>query len=198
MLGAQRQATLFKTRIVDFIETFTKRNPTSNYILRTIVPLVTLAALGSPEEADLMKKATRVIKVSFGNEYIDNLDAELAASTLKSVHATAKKVRAVDVPAIFNTCCRYLIRNLSHADQDQLVQDQYKVSMDDYFTRKHSKFPLPILEDFVKRSPICAWGLREHIAQCCKPSGSAKVFGQLQAFDLLKELVLGASVAKVS
>lgn len=168
-------------------------------MLRVAPPLIALACLGSPEEADLAKKATRVIKVAFTQTAtIERLDADLASSTLKSVHSSAKKVHTVDIQAVFVPCCRYLIRNMCHSGQDDLVREQYKASMQDYFTHKQSKLPLPILQDFINRHPTCAWGARDTLVSFCLPGGSAKVFAQLQAFDLLKDLILATTVAKVS
>lgn len=186
--------------MVDFIEAFAKANVANNLVLKSILPLVNLAALSSKEEADLAQKSTKVLKSVFSGRLEDpiaQLDVPLATTTLKSVHEACKKVHKVDIGGTFNPCCRFLVKNLNHAKEVGVVQAIYRTAFDDYFTAKQSRMQIPILKDFVESTPSCAWGLRERIAELSKTGGSVNTFHQLQAVQILKDLVRSASQPNV-
>ncbi|KAG8909871.1 DNA-directed DNA polymerase, partial [Tulasnella sp. 417] len=153
--GAQRQATLFKTRVVDFIETFVKRNARTNYAIKTVMPLVSLAAASSRDEDHMSKKATKVLKTAFSktDDLIDNLDVSLASETLRTLHQTAKKVHGVDIASVFNPPTRYLVRNLARAGESDVIQEEYVALLNDYIKHKQSKVPVQTLEDFIRTTP---------------------------------------------
>ncbi|KAG9018922.1 DNA-directed DNA polymerase [Tulasnella sp. 427] len=193
--GAQREATVFKTRVVDFIETFVKRNARTNHAIRAVMPLVSLAAASSRDEDHMSKKATKVLKTVYSktDDLIENLDVNLAMETLKSLHETATKVHGVDVGSVFNPPSRYLVRNLARAGKPDLIEERYLALLNDYIKHKQSKVPIQTLDDFIRSTPACAWRLRGRLVECCKPGESSKVYRQLQAMRLLKDLVTSAS-----
>lgn len=177
-----------------------RRNARKNYAIKAMIPLVSLAAASSRDEDHMSKKATKVLKTAFSktDDIIDDLDISLATETLKTLHQTAKKVHGVDIASVFNPPTRYLVRNLARAGKQDVIQEQYVALLNDYITHKQSKVPVQTLDDFIRTTPACAWWLRSRLVECCKPGESSKIFRQLQAMRLLKDLVISASAPNVS
>lgn len=165
-----------------------------------MMPLVALAAASSRDEDHMSKKASKVLKTAFSktDDLIDNLDVDLASETLKTLHETARKVHGVDIASVFNPPSRYLVRNLARAGEHDLIEKQYIAILNDYIKHKQSKVPVQSLEDFIRTTPACAWRLRTRLVECCKPGEASKVFRQLQAMRLLKDLLISASAPNVS
>ncbi|KAG8892065.1 hypothetical protein FRB99_003133, partial [Tulasnella sp. 403] len=188
--GAQREASLFKIRVVDFISTFIQRNPSSNYTIRTILPLVDLATFSGRDEAQLSKKATGVITNHIGQlkEYVPDLDVTLAKKTLQDVHVAIRRSRKVDIAAIFNPCCHYLLRNLSHAGHHDVIEEVYSTYLDGVFSRKWTSAPFTVLQYFFNNHSASAWGLRQKLLEYCKPRGVPYIHRQLQAYELVRDM----------
>lgn len=198
--GAQRQATVFKTRVVDFVEIFTKRNPSSEHIPRILMSLIELATGSSTDEGQLKQKVIKVIRSGIGQikDFAQDIDTSAVAISLKNVHTSASKTHTPEVASIFIPACHYLIRNLLHAGAEQLVSDVYTASLEDVFTKKRSTFPIKILEDFLKNHNACAWSLRSRIVDFCKSDVATNARRQVQAVGLIKDLVQTRSTTEVS
>ena len=65
-VDAQREATHFKNRVLDLIDIFVRRQPTSPLIVRTILPLVELIVGTGPDEKQLSDKAMGILRNRIG------------------------------------------------------------------------------------------------------------------------------------
>ncbi|KAG8992223.1 DNA-directed DNA polymerase [Tulasnella sp. JGI-2019a] len=197
--GAQREATIFKTRVVDFIETYIKRNPSSGQIPRILMSLLEIATRSSSDEEQLKQKVTKIIRSGIGQikEFIADLDKSAVAIALKEVHTTASQTQNADGTVVLISACHYLVRNLHHAGADQLVSDVYMSSLDDAFTKKRSTFPVKVLEDFFKNHPSCAWELRGRLVDLLGPRGTVSSRRQVQVVGLIRELLQGSTPERI-
>ncbi|KAG8853507.1 DNA-directed DNA polymerase [Tulasnella sp. 330] len=198
--GAQRQATIFKTRVVDFVETYTKRNPTSDQIPRILKCLLDIATRSSSDEEQLKQKVFKIIRSGIGQikEFIPNLDKSAVSIALKDIHAMASQTQNPDVTPVLVASCHYLVRNLLHSNADQLVSDVYLSSLDEAFTKKRSTFPVKVLEDLFRNHPRCGWLLRGRLIDFCRPGGAISTRRQVQAVGLIKELLQGSTFEQIN
>ena len=188
-VDAQREATHFKNRVLDLIDTFVRKQPTSALIIRLIMPLVELIVGTGPDEKQLADKATGILRNRIGKskEIPISVATEDAAKTLEDLHELARKASTSDVLTTLNQCSLYLTKNLLHADVTGPVQKVYRESLHDFVARKSSKLNTAFFDDFVKRHSQAAWGIRDDLVKASEEA--LNVYRQMQAFHLLQTLV---------
>lgn len=198
-VGAQREATIFKTRVVDFVGTFVQRNPTSNHIPRVQKALLDVITTSGNDEDQLKHKVAKLVRSGIGQlkEFLCDMDKGAVALDLKDVHTRAIQTQNPEVTPVLSAACHYLVRNLLHSGASRLVLDVYQTSFEEAFTKKRSTFPVKILEDFVKHHPSCAWDLRDHLAKFCSRDVAQGFRRQVQAVSILKDLLQNRSVDEV-
>ncbi|KAI0263807.1 DNA polymerase phi-domain-containing protein [Gloeopeniophorella convolvens] len=184
--GAQREATHFKNRVLDLLDVFIKRQPTSPLILRLLVPLL---ALTTSDEKQLSEKAAGLLKsrISKLKEVPTVLDAAEATAALEDLHIRARKVHAHDALAAISHCSLYVARALLHTGADAPVLAAYTASLVDFTERKASNLNANFFTEFVKRHPSAAWGMRS--ALLAAPGKAVNVYRQGQAYLLLQTLL---------
>ncbi|KAI0654742.1 DNA polymerase phi-domain-containing protein [Cubamyces menziesii] len=188
-VDAQREATHFKNRVLDLIDVFVKKQPTSPLIIRLIFPLVELIVGTGPDEKQLADKATGILRNRIGKskEVPTSISKEDAAKTLEELHTLARKASTGDVLTTLNQCSIYLSRVLLHNEASEVVQKAYRESLTDFVARKASRLNPPFIDDFVKRFPQAAWSIRDDLVKA--PGDALNGFRQAQAFHFVSTLV---------
>lgn len=186
----QREATHFKNRVLDLLDIFVKKEPTSPLIVRLILPLVELIVATGSDEKQLWDKATGILRNRIGKSKevpTSSVSAEDAAKALEDLHELARKASSSDVLTTLNQCSLYLSKVLLHANAAESVLGAYRGSLHDFVSRKSSKLNTAFFDDFAKRHPQAAWDLRDDLV---KASGEAlNVFRQLQPFHIIQTLM---------
>ncbi|GBE82630.1 hypothetical protein SCP_0410150 [Sparassis crispa] len=185
-VDAQREATHFKNRVLDLLETFIKKQPKNPLVLRLILPLVELVVSTGPDEKHLADKATGLLRTRLGKskEVLSIVDTDEATVVLEELHTRARKS---DNLATLSQCSIYLSRSLLHAGFTETVVRVYRESLDDFVTRKASKLNSNFFQDFIRRHPEAGWALRNDLIEV---SGKAvNVYRQCQAFQILHTLI---------
>ncbi|KAI0831759.1 DNA polymerase phi-domain-containing protein [Trametes gibbosa] len=186
---AQREATHFKNRVLDLIDTFVKKQSTSPLIVRLVLPLVELVVATGPDEKQLADKATGILRNRIGKskDVPSSVSTEDASKALEELHILARKASTPDVLTTLNQCSIYLSRVLLHHDTPEPVLKAYRESLADFVSRKASRLNPPFVGDFVKRYPQAAWTLRDDLVKA--PSTALNGFRQAQAFNFVNTLV---------
>ena len=189
-VGAQREATHFKNRILDLVDIYLKKQPTSPFVLHLITPLVDIVARSSQDERQLSDKATGIIRSRFGKlkDVPTEADIEQVALIVTNVHSEARKSHSSDLLSILSLFGTYLSRILVQLKAERPLLDSYRESLADFTTRKNSSLNSSFFQDFIKRFPTQAWGLRQDLLDQCRKSINAYRQGQVL---LLLELLVG-------
>ncbi|KII88994.1 hypothetical protein PLICRDRAFT_108863 [Plicaturopsis crispa FD-325 SS-3] len=186
---AHREATHFKNRVLDLVDTYIKRQPSSPHLVRLILPLVELIVGTGSDERQLSDKATGILKNRIGKlkETPASVGVEQVTQVLDDLHTRARKVHASDLMSTLSQCSLYLSRLLLHADGAEAVARVYRLSLVDFVTRKGSALNGKFFEDFIRRHPGTAWTLRDDLVDV---SGKAvNAYRQCQTFQLLQALL---------
>ena len=184
--GAQREAIHFKNRIMDLLDIFVRRQPTSPLILQFLVPLL---ALTFSDDKQVSEKATGLLMSRIGRlkEIPSGIDTAKFSMILDNLHVRARKARSRDAVAIIGRCSLYVSRALLHAGADEAVRKAYTVSLGDFTERKASDLNGRFFSEFIKRYPGTAWGMRAALL-----SASTKAINSYrrgQAYILLETLL---------
>jgi DNA polymerase phi len=184
--GAQREAMHFKNRIMDLLDIFVRKQPTSPYILQFVAPLL---ALTFSDEKQVSEKATGLLMSRIGKlkEVPSDIDIAKASGILKDLHIRARKVHSRDAIAIVSRCSLYVSRALLHVGDEETVQMAYTKSLADFTERKASDLNGQFFCDFIKRYPRVAWGMRS--ALLAAPMNAVNAYRQGQAYMLLETLL---------
>ncbi|CAE6432345.1 unnamed protein product [Rhizoctonia solani] len=183
--GAQREATHFKIRILDLVDTFFSKQPQSPYAPRIILPLVNIIVSAGPDERQLSEKTTGILRARIGKMKdvpTSGFDKEATLEDLRNLHELARKTPIPELSA----CSIYLSKVLQGGPQ---VLEIYRASIEDFARRKNSKLPPVFLKDFVIRQASHAWELREHIVNQAAPGVAVNVYRQMQMWQLLQTLL---------
>lgn len=188
-IDTQREATHFKNRILDLVDIFLKKQPSSAHTVRFILPLIELISGTSLDERQLSDKTRGIFRSRFAKskEVPSGVDIEQVTTVAKSLHVRARKAHSSDILATFSLCNIFLGRILVHEKAGPVVLDMYRESLTDYMTRKNSALNTAYFQDFLRRFPALGWQLSEDLLDL---SGRAvNAYRQSQAFRLLEILV---------
>ncbi|EMD34453.1 hypothetical protein CERSUDRAFT_55542 [Gelatoporia subvermispora B] len=188
-VDAQREATHFKNRVLDLVDSFLKKQPTNPLVLRVLLPLADLVLGTGRDEKQLSDKATGILRSRIGKskDVPSNMDVEVAIEVLKELHSRARKAPSADVLSTLAQCTVFLARSLFHAAAQDQVLDIYRQSLADFVTRKASRLNSAFFQEFIRRHPDAAWALRSDLLDL---TGKAvNVYRQCQAFSLLHTLI---------
>ena len=160
-------------------------------IVRLVLPLVELVVGTGPDEKQLADKATGILRSRIGKakEVPACSAAEIAdaAKALDTLHTLAAKAQGADALATLSACSLFLAKVLLHAGETEPVRGAYVASLHDFVARKSSRLNTAFFDEFVKKQPQAAWGLREDLV---KASGEAlNAYRQMQCFHLVQSLV---------
>ncbi|KAF8061577.1 DNA polymerase phi-domain-containing protein [Lyophyllum atratum] len=188
-VGVQREATHFKNRVLDLVDTFVKKQPSSRLVVRLIPPLIELIAGTGQDERQLSDKAKGILRsrIAKSKEIPVDVDVESTLAIVTDLHTRARKVHSSDMLATLSQCSLYLSRILVHLDSEKALLEIYQQSLSDFMTRKNSALNSNFFQDFIRRSPTSAWALRNHLLDL---SGRAvNAYRQGQAYQLLDTLI---------
>ncbi|PCH38454.1 hypothetical protein WOLCODRAFT_115513 [Wolfiporia cocos MD-104 SS10] len=188
-VDAQREATHFKNRVLDLLDIYMKKQPTSPLIVQLILPLLDLVLLTSSDERQLADKAAGIIRSRIGKakDTPSTVDKDRAIEVLGEIHSRARKAASFDVLIIIGQCSLYVVKMLHHMNQNEPVLEAYKSSLNDFVTRKTSRLNGQFFQEFVRRYADIAWNLREDLL---KVTGQAvNAYRQLQAFQMVQTLL---------
>lgn len=184
--GAQREAIHFKNRIMDLLDIFVKRQPTSPLVLQFLVPLL---ALTFSDDKQVSEKATGLLMSRIGRlkEIPSGIDIAKSSVILDNLHIRARKVRSRDAVAIISRCSLYVSRALLHVGADETVRMAYTMSLVNFTERKASNLNGQFFSEFIKRYPHTAWGMRAALLSA--PTKAINSYRRGQAYMLLETLL---------
>ncbi|KAG6841689.1 hypothetical protein C0991_008327 [Blastosporella zonata] len=188
-VDVQREATHFKNRVLDLVDIFVKKQPSSRLVLRLIAPLIDLISGTGLDERQLSDKAKGILRsrIAKSKEIPVDIDVEATLAIVTDLHTRARKVHSSDMLATLSQCSLYLSRILVHYDSEAPLVQLYQESLADFLTRKNSALNSNFFQDFTRRLPASAWPVRNDLLDL---SGRAvNAYRQGQAYQLLDTLM---------
>lgn len=189
-VDVQREATHFKNRVLDLIETFFRKNSTSPLIIKLIAPILELITGTGTDERQLSDKAKGILrsKIAKAKDVPTGVDVEQVKTILDDLHVRARKVHSSDLLAALSQCSVYLSRALLLAGAEDAVVQAYRQSLADFITRKNSALNTNFFQELIRRCPASGWQLRGDLIDLVDKG--VNVFRQSQAFQLVETLVI--------
>ncbi|KIL68594.1 hypothetical protein M378DRAFT_190984 [Amanita muscaria Koide BX008] len=186
-LSAQREATHFKNRVLDLVDTFLKRQPTSPLNILLINPLVEILTGSSADEQQLVDKTRGILRTRFGKskDIPANVDLENLKSVLNMVHTQARKSSQF-LPSL-TQCSIYLARIMLHHDAKDALLAIYRQSLIDFFARKKSALKTAFFQEFIQRFSSTAWYLAGDLVDSLTKTVNS--YRQCQGFHLIEMLL---------
>ncbi|KAG6919948.1 hypothetical protein DXG01_013297 [Tephrocybe rancida] len=188
-LDVQREATHFKNRVLDLVDTFVKKQPSNRLVLRLISPLIDLISGTGLDERQLSDKAKGVLRsrIAKSKEIPLDIDVKSTLAIVTDIHTRARKVHSSDMLATLTQCSLYLSRILIHFDSEASIVQLYQESLVDFLTRKNSALNSHFFQDFIRRHPASAWALHNDLLE--NSGRAANTYRQGQAYQLLDTLM---------
>lgn len=188
-VDAQREATHFKNRVLNLVDTFVKKQPSSPHIIRLISPLVDLIVGTSRDERQLSDKAKGILRSRIGKykELPFDADTDQVVTVLTDIHTRAQRAHSSDLLGTLNQCSIYLSKILLHLGAENSLLQIYRPSLVDFITRKNSALNTTFFQDFIRRCPTSAWSLREDLLDLS--TRAVNSYRQYQAYQLMELIV---------
>ncbi|KAK0210612.1 DNA polymerase phi-domain-containing protein [Desarmillaria ectypa] len=187
-VDAQREATHFKNRVLDLVDLFLKKRPSSPLVINLILPLIDLIVSSGTDEKQLSDKTQGILRSRIAKARdIPTAPVAQVASAIQSLHAQARKARSSELLASLSSCSLYLAKVLAAQQEVEQVLDTYRESLVDFLTRKNSALNLNFFQDLIVRLPALGWRLRQDLIDSSKKA--INVYRQCQAFRLIYALV---------
>jgi DNA polymerase phi len=181
--------------VLDFFDTFARKQASNPLILDLILPLLQLVRSSGPSESDLSTKATSILKSRLGKakDSPSPSSSPNASEILSSIHEIARKSPNADFCALCSTCSLFV----SRACEDGDVVETYKASLEDYMTRKTSLIHPPFISDLLRRYPVRAWGLHAELVRMITPrTDIVNKYRLLQAYTIIQ--VIGQQLVVIT
>lgn len=168
---------------------FIKKQPSSQLVLRFILPLADLVAGCGSDEQQLADKARGILQSRIGKakELPLQPDVKDITDVLNELHTRVRKPRYSSLLAALSQCSLYASKILITADSEASVLKEYKDSLTDFMTRKGSAFNPAFFQDFIQRFPSSGWKLGDDLLDLS--SRSVNVYRQCQAYHLVHVMV---------
>ncbi|EKM83025.1 hypothetical protein AGABI1DRAFT_118424 [Agaricus bisporus var. burnettii JB137-S8] len=187
---AQRQATHFKNRVLDLVDTYIKRQPSNVLILRFITPLVDLITTTGADELQLSDKTRGILcnkLVPHLKELPSDIPKEAAVKAFVDTHTKARQIRVHGLSTAFKQISFHLTRILLSQEGEDVILENYRASLVDFFTRKNSALHPDFFEGFLRQYRSVGWKLREDILELS--SKALNGHRKSQAFQFLLSLI---------
>lgn len=186
---AQREATHFKNRVLDLVDTYIKKQPSNPLVLRFITPLVDLIAGTGPDERHLSEKTKSIFcnRLALKLNQLSDVPKELVVRTFQDIHNYARRLRVPGLSAGFRQCSLHLTKVLLSLDAEAIVLETYRASLTDFCMRKNSALHPDFFDEFLRRYRETGWKLREDILSLSDRALNGH--RQIQAFHCLDILV---------
>lgn len=188
-IDAQREATHFKSRVLDLGDTYLKKEASSPLALRLIYPLVELAMASGQDERQLADKAKGILRSRLGKskESSSGADPGQIAEIATNIHTLARRARSADNVAVLSLCAVYLAKAAILAGDEESMVGLYKEDLCDFTKRKRSGLNGPYFQEFIKKCPLYGWKLRQDLVDVLK--GAVNAYRQMQVIQLLQNLL---------
>jgi DNA polymerase phi len=188
--NAQREAIHFKNRVLDLVDIYVKKQPSSAYIPLLVLPLLQLVITASPEENQLLEKATGILRSRIGKlkECPDEDETIDIGFILEDLHSKARHASSGDSLTTIGQCCCYLVRALNRANGDDTIRSVYRQSLEDFVTRKSSRLNSAFFQEFIRRCPEVAWDTKQDILDVSASKKAVNTYRRCQALGLLNLL----------
>ncbi|KAJ7694223.1 DNA polymerase phi-domain-containing protein [Mycena rosella] len=188
-VDAQREATHFKNRVLDLVDTFVKKESTSPHIINLLLPLVELSTGTSSDERHLTDKAKGILRsrIAKSKDVPSNADIEAVKAAMTDLHVRARKMHSPDLLATLSQCSLYVAKILIEGDAQDAVLNSYRESLEDFTTRKNSALNNNFFLDAIRRYPQISWTLRQDILSLS--SKAVNGYRRAQSLQLVQALV---------
>ncbi|KAF9566303.1 hypothetical protein CPC08DRAFT_114924 [Agrocybe pediades] len=171
----QREATHFKNRVLDLVDSYLKKQLCSPLGLRFITPLIDLVSHSSKDEKQLSDKARGIVRSRFGKAKDIPTDIELdqVLPIITNIHTLARKAPSTDLLSLFSLCSIYLAKVMVHLKAEDALVDMYRQSLVEFATKKNPGLNSQFLQDFIRRYPALGWRLRKDLLEFTTKSKNA-------------------------
>ncbi|KAJ7109235.1 DNA polymerase phi-domain-containing protein [Mycena epipterygia] len=188
-VDAQREATHFKNRVLDLVDTFVKKESTSPHIVHLLLPLVELSTGTSSDERHLTDKAKGILRsrIAKSKDVPSNANIEQVKTAMSELHVRARKMHSPELLATLSQCCLYVAKILIEAAAQEVVLNSYRESLEDYTSRKNSALNNNFFLDAIRRYPLIMWALRQDIISLS--SKAVNGYRRSQSLQLVQALV---------
>ncbi|KAF5391416.1 hypothetical protein D9757_001957 [Collybiopsis confluens] len=189
-VDAQREATHFKNRILDLVDTLVKKQPSSPLIVRLILPLIDLVTRSTSDEKQLSDKAQGIIRSRIGKlrEVPSSIVPDEVKPIFETIHSRARTERSPEYLNLLSDCCVYLSHVMVQSGMQREVVEAYRQSLMDFVSRKNSHLNVHFFQQFIRRSKAAAWSLRKDLLHI--PDKSVNVYRRLQVYQLIRDLIV--------
>jgi DNA polymerase phi len=154
------------------------------------LPIVQLVVSTGPDEKQLSEKAAGVLRSRIGR--LKEVPAEVNSgdvlSVLQEIHAKARRASSSEELAMLSQCSMYLVRTLLHVDSSAVL-GVYRLSLEDFITRKASHLNHTFFQEFISRHPELAWNLSSDLLAFADPEKAVNSYRQCQALQLISVLL---------
>ncbi|WVQ74513.1 hypothetical protein IAR50_004114 [Cryptococcus sp. DSM 104548] len=183
----------FKNRVLDFYDTFAKRQTTNPLILEVVLTLLKLIREGGVSEAEVANKAAGILRGRFNKpkDIPSAADIPSATTILSDIHAMAQKAHSAEFSNLCSLASLFVARVVDASTSDSKsspVVDAYRSTLKDFVTRKASLVHPPFILDFVKRFPLQGFALFPDLISFVAPGVAVNSFRQVQAYSALQTL----------
>jgi DNA polymerase phi len=160
-----------------------------------LLPLVELSTGTSSDERHLTDKAKGILRsrIAKSKEIPSNPNIEEVKTAMDDLHARARKMHSPELLATLSQCSLYVAKILIEAGAQEAVVQSYRVSLEDFTTRKNSALNNIFFLDAIRRYPLIMWTLRQDIISLS--SKAVNGYRRSQSLQLLQALVTGLPVA---
>lgn len=179
----------FKSRVLDLIEIYLRKQQANPLGFSFITPLIRLAQMSGGQEKSVATKAANLLLRRFEKSEVVPVETsvESVAEILEEIHDLARKGQSKDIAKLCSQCSIAVAKSLAHAEHGDVVTKAYRKSLEDYMTRKSSRLPPSFINDFIARQPLQAWPLRDELIRYAQGE-AVNSFHQEQAFAMLAAL----------
>ncbi|KAJ7083833.1 DNA polymerase phi-domain-containing protein [Mycena crocata] len=188
-VDAQREATHFKNRVLDLVDTFVKKESTSPYIVQLLLPLVELSTATSSDERHLTDKAKGILRsrIAKSKDTPSNINVDEVETAMAELHTRARKMQSPDLLATLSQCSLYVAKILVEANAQEAVLKSYRESLEDFTARKNSGLNNTFFLDAIRRFPSMMWMLRQDVISVSNKAVNG--YRRTQSFQLLQALL---------
>ncbi|KAK1232279.1 DNA-directed DNA polymerase [Marasmius sp. AFHP31] len=186
---AEREAIHFKNRVLDLVDIFLKKRPTSPLIIRIITPLADVATRSTPDEKQLSDKAQGILRSRIGKhkELPSDFDVDSALTVLKNIHERASHARSTGDLSTLTDCSVFISHALISSKCSDDVVQLHRESLSDFLIRKRSSLNTAFFEGFLRRFQSEAWALRNDVLSLSEKAVNA--YRRCQTLQLLQHVI---------
>lgn len=189
--SAQREATYFKNRVLDFVDIYLRVQASNPLSIRLVLPLVDIVTGTGTDERQLADKATGIIRSRLGKakELPSMLDIDEVSKGLEKLHIRARHTHNSDALTTLCFASIYLSRILFAAGSQgrAAVLTAYRASLIDFATRKASTLHVNFILELVKRHAIELWDLRTTVVEVLPQAVNA--YRRVQVLTLMQPFI---------